>query len=157
MAKKGSKSGGVSAAGRKLVMNCSFGKPSPIKSDDGVDHVRISVKIPQADLDAVSADELFVWQKLKVSFGIVKPSDFQSESLPEVEGNQIYTQTVEVSGFKRSRTHYTVSFIMSTDYIDVDDALDLWGHDGSIHVTSMGTPDAKEEDKPDSNQKSLID
>lgn len=127
---------------RKIIVRCRFNKPSPIlpTGDEGEDAIKMTLSIPESDINRPSiAEEFFVGKRLHVEFSR-RASDQWKPELPGIEQQpEIISCETEVKGYKRLMKGYVFGFKILTDLIDDNTAVRQYAnHEGSCRLTLLG-------------------
>ena len=133
---------------RRVVMPCQFEKPSPTKpeGDDSEEKIKMTFKVPVADLSASTANDLWGYRRSRVEFGTLKVNEWDQIELPGAE--QTINVIADISGFSRNRTHWKFACFVPTDLLSIVSAFDLWKAYGSLRVECLG--DIPKDDRPES-------
>jgi hypothetical protein len=125
---------------RRVIMSCSFGKPSPTQpdGDDGEAMIKMTLNIPVNDLSASTANDLWGWKRDLIEFGYRDVSKWDERDLPGMD--RIIKCSSDVSGFSRNRKHWKFSFLVSQNELGIEEAFSMWKTHGSCRIENIGEP-----------------
>lgn len=139
---------------RRLLVRCRFLKPSAMlpTGDDGEDAIKMTVVIPDSEMNRPSlAEEFLHGKRLNIEFSrrSADPEKWRAE-LPGCESQpEIIECMSDVKGYSRNMTAYKFAFKISTDLIDDNAANREYAkQDGSIRLTLVGDIPSKATAEP---------
>ena len=136
---------------RKIIVRCRFNKPSAIlpSGDDGEDAIKMSLVIPDSDMNRASLPEdFFHGKRLRIEFSRRAVNQWDQQ-LPGLDTQPaIITCESDVKGFARGMTSYKFGFKIATSLIDDNTANRVYAkQDGSVRLTLLGDIEAGEQEE----------
>lgn len=141
--------------GRRMVFPALFGKPSPTKPEgEPEQQIRMTIKVPVLAVTPIEANLMWGWKSVRIEFGKRSKNSWEQKEFAECP--QTTACKADIAGYKRTRTHWIVSFLVDHALLSSVEANRLWGQDGSCRMEPIGEPETDkraEDENPDNEVK----
>ncbi len=141
--------------GRRKIFPAQFGKPSPTKPEGEPDQqIRMTIKVPVLAVTPIEAHLIWHWKAVKIEFGNRSINGWEQREFAECP--QTTACKADISGYKCTRTHWIVSFLVDHAILSSVEANRLWGQNGSCRMEPVGEPESDkraETENPDNEAK----